>query len=151
MARAREKTPQIGFWDAEVSEVNHDQIQIWVHNNIERVLRVAIPDGFDRGWKEEDSSYSCEPGRGISMEELREARHRAINEIPRPDPKAGQIDLEHALIRCHGYADRSQQIVGYADLLVLIEFPVLTAFGDEPFKASFERRGSVRIFVCEAL
>lgn len=33
MARAREKLPQIGFWDAEVALPKHDDICTWIYEN----------------------------------------------------------------------------------------------------------------------
>ena len=53
--RNRQKTPQLGFWDEEVSTPDHDQIQMWVYRNPQIILRVLYPLDYDRGWQQQDA------------------------------------------------------------------------------------------------
>lgn len=49
MSGAREKLPQLGLWDAEVSKPNHDTITLWAYNNAETIVRKYVdkfPDWF---------------------------------------------------------------------------------------------------------
>lgn len=142
MAKLREKTPQIGFWDNEVSTPDHDQIQVWTLKNIDKVLRLAIPDEFDRDWGPREVSYSSE---GISEDQWQDIKAKAIAEHPRPNPKANKIELECALVKRHGHNGQLEQIVGYADLMVHVGIPGMSGYGDEPFQVWFG--GKERILV----
>jgi hypothetical protein len=143
MAKLREKTQQIGFWDDELSSPDHDHIQVWTHKNIEKVLRLAIPEEFDRDWGPREVTYSSD--NGVSDDQWTALKAKAIAEHPRPNPKANKIELEYTLVKRHGHNGQLEQIVGYADLMVHIGIPGLSAHDEEPFQVWFG--GKDRILV----
>ncbi len=144
MAKLREKTQQIGFWDSEVSSSDHDQIQVWTLQNIDKVLRLAIPGEFDRDWGPREVSYSSD---GVSEDKWQEIKAKAIAEHPRPNPKANKVEIEYTLVKRHGHNGQLEQIVGYADLMVHIGIPGLSAHDDEPFEVWFGGKDRVLVEV----
>ena len=145
MAKLREKTLQIGLWDDEVSSLDHDQIQVWTLKNIDKVLRLAIPEEFDRDWGPREVTYSSE--NGISDDHWAALKARAIAEHPRPNPKASKVELEYTLVKRHGHNRQLEQIVGYADLMVHVGIPELSAYDDEPFRVWFGGKEQILVEV----
>jgi hypothetical protein len=54
MAKSREKTQQIGFWDSEVSKADHDTVCIWAYENADAILRATYPEIFDVSWRKDE-------------------------------------------------------------------------------------------------
>lgn len=114
MSRAREKLPQIGFWDTDIGRPDHDAICLWVYQNAEAILRAAF-GGFSREWRDEDGEY---PESDAERDALARARQQT-----RPAPRIKSRELEPVLERTTGRDYR--QIVGYADLLIRLDLPFL--------------------------
>lgn len=112
MARARDKTAQIGLWDSEVALPKHDDICMWVYDHAEDVLRALRPHLFRPDWldREFDSRASPEVV----------AAFRAST--PRTPPFIAQRELEAALVpRDGGRGWRAP--VGYGDVLLTYTAP----------------------------
>ena len=118
MARAREKLPQIGFWDAEVALPKHDDICTWIYENADDVLRTLYPEHFDRDWKSSDFSHAT----GVETTDIGAAFLAAT---PRPNPKIVKKELEPVLRSYSGYNRNVERIVGYGDVLLTYMFPTV--------------------------
>jgi len=118
MAKSREKIPQLGFWDPEVSTPDHDSVCLWAYDNADSIIRKVCPDLFDRPWTSEEIRERL----GDDREVLERARVFAES-TPRPDPRIHKKTLEYVLRSHTGYGDRFERIVGYADILVATAVP----------------------------
>ena len=116
MARAREKLPQIGFWDSEVALPKHDDICQWVYHNADKVLRAIHPEHFDRDWIREDFSDAT----GVSTTELGK---EFLEKNPRPNPKVAKREIEPVLRSYSGHNNNYERIVGYGDVLLTYFLP----------------------------
>lgn len=121
MNRAREKLPQIGLWDAEVSNPTHDALCTWALDHADRILRIVHHEQFDLDWRETDIHAS----HGYPDAALTAAIEAFKATTPRPNPRISRRLLEHVLYRESGY--KSTQIVGYADVVLAVEVPVIYA------------------------
>jgi hypothetical protein len=122
MARAREKLPQIGFWDSEVALPSHDDICQWVYRNADFVLRTLHPELYDRSWCEKDfpsaSGFTSEMGKAFL----------AAN--PRPNPQIFKKALEPVLKSYSGHNNNYERIVGYGDVLLTYYTPTVSHIYD---------------------
>ena len=119
MAKSREKTQQIGFWDAELASPDHDRICLWAYENAETIFRATHPGLFDRDWQQADIGS---PIQGVELLSQAQA-FCAAN--PRPNPQVARKTLEYVLKRNTGYQNRNEQIVGYADLILETSVPYI--------------------------
>ena len=119
MAKSREKIQQIGFWDAEVSNQNHDEICLWAYKNSEQIAHKINPEIFDRSWSEEDIF-----DKDLTLQE-RKSLDKFLLENPRPKPKISQKQLEYVLFSYSGYQNANKKIVGYADLFFEVSVPMI--------------------------
>lgn len=133
MAKSREKIQQLGFWDAEVSKPDHDAVCLWAYENADSIFRTVCPEIFDHGWSYSDGDY-----KDHSADELAKA---FIRDNPRPSPRIFTKPLEYVLKRHTGYKNSIEQIVGYADLMLQTECPLMvrkykpssTGYDDDEF------------------
>jgi hypothetical protein len=129
MAKSREKIQQLGFWDAEVSNPNHDAICLWAYENADSIFRKTCPDRFNHAWLKEEVRLDC-----VKNDQSAIGLARVFtNANPRPDPRVFQRTLEYVLKS----QDRMERIVGYADLLIETEIPRV----DPRYKAAVTRGG----------
>lgn len=137
MSKSREKIQQLGFWDAEVSKPNHDAVCLWAYENADSIFRTVCPEIFDRAWlsNEVDLEYN------IHQQSVGDQASAFMDANPRPNPHVFKKTLEYVLKSYTGYQERTERIVGYADLLIQTEVPrivpkykaVATKFGDRVF------------------
>lgn len=115
MARARDKTAQIGLWDSEVSLPKHDEICLWVYEHAEEVLRTLRPQLFRPDWIDADFVH------GASSEAISTFRSNTERAAPVIVKKA----LEYTLTpREEGRGARSwRPPVGYGDVLLAYSAP----------------------------
>lgn len=144
MSRAREKLPQIGFWDADVSCPTHDALCLWAMDHADEVLKAVHPNQFGKPWSSDDvswhgPSYARDPGAQAALDAF-------MREHPRPDPRVSHRLLEHVLYRESGY--RSTQIVGYADVVLRVMTPFITV--DPAQEEQGERKLDIRTSWTEA-
>lgn len=147
MAKSREKTKQIGFWDIEVSSPNHDEICMWAYKNAEHIANKINSEIFDRSWSEEDIF-----DKDFTLQE-KESLDKFMLENPRPTPKIIQKQLEYVLLSYSGYQKSNKNIVGYADLFFEVSVPMifkryeLTQGGDTDFEIDGNGQKSFRVLV----
>jgi hypothetical protein len=110
MAKSRDKTQQIGFWDPEVSAPDHDEVCLWAYRKADEILRAAYPNEFDRAWL---------------PQEIPNGAHQFAAEHPRPNPRVEKRTIEYVLKSFTGYRDSTERIVGYADLLIKSAIPAI--------------------------
>ena len=121
MAKSREKIQQQGFWDTEISKPDHDAVCLWVYESADTIFRVVCPDGFDRKWTKEDLDL-----RGDKLDQSATNMANAFASTnPRPNPRVFKRTWEYVLKSYTGYQDKTERIVGYADVLLETEFPVV--------------------------
>jgi len=120
MAAAREQIQQLGFWDSEVNDpirgLQHDGICFWAQDKSLEIARHVHKDFFDRGWLRCDIRDS-----GDNPNAIREF----CEKNKRPAPKIVKTRLETVLQTRSGYQGNFLRIVGYADLIIEIERPVV--------------------------
>lgn len=119
MAKSREKIQQLGFWDTEVTNPNHDAVCLWAYENAESIVRAICPGRFDQPWLK-DEVYFDQANKDQSAVDLARA---FTNANTRPNPRVYKKTLEYVLKSYTGYQDKMERIVGYADLLIETEFP----------------------------
>lgn len=124
MAKSREKIQQLGFWDAEVSKPDHDAVCLWAYDNSEAILRAVCPDRFDKPWLKDEVHLGWRGERGQEQEREDLAKEFA-KANSRPNPRTVKRTLEFVLKSYTGYQDRTERIVGYADLLIETELPCI--------------------------
>ena len=116
MASAREKIPQLGLWDEEVSRVTHDEIVMWAYKNAETLVSKYIEfirpiddlsHVFERNW----SKRSLRIPEGMTLE--------ALPPLPeKPTEVVHKRSLE-TVIREYAENGRSiPRILGYADMVI---------------------------------
>lgn len=121
MAKSREKVQQAGFWDEEVAKPDHDAICLWAYENPEPIVRAVCPDRYDQPWLSDEVHLANDP----SVTDA-EVRARAfVDENPRPNPQVVSKTIECVLKSFSGYQDKTVKIVGYADLLIQVRFPIV--------------------------
>ncbi|MFZ6758141.1 hypothetical protein ACO0K9_13105 [Undibacterium sp. Ji50W] len=125
MASAREKLPQLGLWDSEVSKPNHDTITLWAHKHAEMLARQYVTTYADH-FNE----------RGIDL--LPDWPHALLERNPElgmPPPKCPTLvskrELEAVLRGRSEGASRYNPILGYGDLLLHCEAHVLGTIESE--------------------
>jgi len=116
MARARDKTAQIGLWDSEVALPKHDDMCMWVFDHAEDVLRALRPQLFRPNWLDREFDSRASP------EVIAEFRAST----PRTPPFIAQRELEAALVPRNepgrgGGGWRAP--VGYGDVLLTYTAP----------------------------
>lgn len=122
MAKSREKVNKnLGFWDNEVTEPDHDQIALWAYRNAEMILRTVCPERYDQRWQKDEVNYHWHNSEQSTIDLAREF----TNANERPNPRICTKALEYVLKRHTGYQDRTEIIVGYADLLIETERPTV--------------------------
>lgn len=118
MAKSREKINRnLGFWDSEVSTPDHDEICLWAYRNAEKILRIACPDLYDQPWLKDEVKYQWYNTEQSTIDLAREF----TNANERPNPRISTNSIEFVLKRHTGYQERTEIIVGYADLLIETE------------------------------
>lgn len=122
LAKSREKIQQLGFWDPEVSTPSHDNIVLWAYDNTETILRLVMPDAFDHAWLQDEVLRS----RHEREERFLQMARKYVDSNPRPNPRARKKTLEYVLTTQTGYQGKLEKIVGYADLLIDVEFPCVS-------------------------
>lgn len=121
MAKAREKVPQLGFWDTEVTKPDHDAVCLWAYDNAEMIFRKVCPERFDKPWLQDEVHL----GWNEHGDDRRAEAKKFTDANPRPNPRVTKKTLEYVLTRHTGYQDRTAQIVGYADLMIETELPYI--------------------------
>jgi len=122
MAKSREKIQQLGFWDAEVSKPDHDAVCLWAYENADLIFRIVCPERFDQPWLKDEVNFNY-----VNNDQTAIDLARAFtNANPRPNPRVFKKTLEYVLKSYTGYQDKMERIVGYADLLIETERPVVT-------------------------
>jgi hypothetical protein len=120
MAKSRDEIQQLGFWDAEVGDPRrgplHDEICFWAQDRSLDIARHVHQNFFDRGWLRCDIRDS-----GDYPETIREF----CEKTKRPAPKIVKTSLETVLQTRSGYQGAYVKIIGYADLIIEIERPVV--------------------------
>lgn len=122
MAKSREKVQQLGFWDTQVSSPDHDAVCLWAYENAELIVRKALPDIFDRKWNSQEIGSGSIHNDQKAMDLAREF----VSITPRPNPRIAKRTLEYVLRSYTGYQEKLERIVGYADLLIETEVPIVT-------------------------
>jgi hypothetical protein len=135
MAKSREKIQQLGFWDPEVTTPDHDTVCLWAYENADMLFHVSYPDRFNHPWLNEEVHL---PNNEESTTALAK-KFTCAN--PRPNPRVFKRTLEFVLHTHTGYQNKLERIVGYADLLIETEVPVVCA----RYKAA-ETRGGEDVF-----
>lgn len=123
MAKSREKTQQIGFWDNQVASSDHDSICLWAYDNADFIVRSVCPDLFDYNWKQSDFP--------IHDDKCKELLRSFIDRNPRPNPRVVNRTIEYVLRSYTGYNNSIERIVGYADLLIDVAVPCISSKYDE--------------------
>jgi len=123
MAKSREKVQQLGFWDTQVSSPDHDAVCLWAYENAGLITRKAYPDIFDRSWSDEEIGVGLVRSNQQAMDIAREV----ASVTPRPTPRVVKRTLEYVLRSYTGYQEKLERIVGYADLLIETEVPMISA------------------------
>lgn len=124
MAKAREKIPQLGFWDTEVPKPDHDDVCRWAYENVDMIFRTVCPERFDKPWLQDEVSLGWNDRDEYAKERSGEAKKFADTN-QRPNPRVTTKTWEFVLTRRTGYQDRHEQIVGYADLMIETELPCI--------------------------
>ena len=124
MAKTRDKVQQIGFWDSEVKNPDHDAVCLWAYNNAEAIFRIAHPEEFDRDWEPQD--IDSPPHNDSQRDSILEATRAFAKSNRRPNPRISNKSLEHVLRSYTGFRNDIERIVGYADLLIEIALPRVT-------------------------
>jgi hypothetical protein len=119
MAKSREKTQQIGFWDSEVSKPDHDTVCMWAYENADVIFKATYPEMFDVSWRNDEVELDLST---MSSEEADIARE-LVKSVPRPNPKIVRKALEYVLKSHTGYHNNLEKIVGYADLVIETKCP----------------------------
>ena len=119
MAKSREKTQQIGFWDSEVSKPDHDTVCMWAYENVDAILRATYPALFDVSWREDEVELDVAT---MSQEEVTIAK-KLVKSVPRPNPQITSKTIEFVLKSYTGY--QYERIVGYADLVIKTMCPTI--------------------------
>jgi hypothetical protein len=123
MAKSREKIQQIGFWDDQVSNPNHDAVCIWAYENTDLILKAVYPERFDIAWRKDEIDFH-----GISQDAKTVTFCREfLDANPRPNPKVTKKTIEYVLKSHTGYRESLERIVGYADLTIEVHFPSVSA------------------------
>lgn len=122
MAKSREKVQQLGFWDTQVSSPDHDAVCLWAYENAELIVRKALPDIFDRKW----NSQEIGSGSIQNDQKVMDLAREFVSITPRPNPRIAKRTLEYVLRSYTGYQEKLERIVGYADLLIETEVPIVT-------------------------
>lgn len=135
MAKSRDKIQQIGFWDSEVSNPDHDAICIWAYKNADAIFRSVQPQKFDREWSDSDVKY---PNHDNCQGNIDSAK-AFIAANPRPNPRIAKMSLEYVLKSYTGYRDSTERLTGYADLVIETRAPIIAP-------SYTARRGSDDIF-----
>lgn len=120
MASAREKLPQLGLWDNEVSKPNHDTITKWAYEHAEMLVRQYVTTY---------APYFNERGIDI-LPDWSQALLDKNPELGIPPPKCSKLVLKReweAVLRgrSDGVGGRYNPILGYGDLLLHCEANVL--------------------------
>lgn len=122
MAKSREKVNKnLGFWDNEVTIPEHDEICLWAYRNAESITRLIFPEMFDQPWLKDEVRYHWHDTKQNTYDLAKEF----TNANPRPNPRIKTKTLEYVLKRHTGYQERTEIIVGYADLLIETESPIV--------------------------
>lgn len=120
MATTRDQIQQLGFWDTEVGDPirgpRHDDLCFWAQDNSLEIARHVHKNFFDRGWLRCDIQDS-----GDYPDEIRVF----CEKNNRPSPRIVKTTLETVLQTRSGYQGNFVRIVGYADLIIEIERPIV--------------------------
>lgn len=117
MAKSREKIQQIGFWDPEVPTPEHDAVCMWAYDNADEIFRAVCPEEFGRPWGDADICWHYEANDRVAQQTHDLARaFTSANQ--RPNPKIQKKTLEYVLKSYTGYQDKTERLVGYADLVI---------------------------------
>jgi hypothetical protein len=119
MAKSRDKTQQIGFWDSDASSPDHDAVCLWAYENSEQVFRHAHPELFERPWSRDEVHVE----QSNNHPEWVEAAKEFARNNPRPNPRVTRKTLEYVLRAHTGHNNKYERIVGYADLLIETAIP----------------------------
>lgn len=129
MSKSREKIQQLGFWDPEVSNPNHDQVCLWAYKNSDSIARRVFPHFFDCAWTESEvlSMLTSE------ISDFAELARKFSLSTSRPNPRVHRRTIEYVLRTYTGYNGHLERIVGYGDLLIEMQFPcVCPKFAQDP-------------------
>lgn len=142
MAKSREKTQQLGFWDPEVSTPVHDEIVLWAYRNADQILKAVCGEDYERPWDWVDFGHRYLPSfyiNGAEAQKEKAAAEAFMKDNPRPRPQVVGKTLEMVLKTRTGHKQNFEKIVGYADLVLEVEFPFLceVTAGDEVGKYTF--------------
>ena len=102
----RQKHPQLGFWDDEISLHSHDDLQQWCYKNAQLVLTAAL--NYSPEWTTGDTYYYDKRGQG-----RRPKSFEGWRQLPaKPQLRINKVILEKTLI------DSKFRYLGFADLAV---------------------------------
>ena len=118
MAKNRKEVQQLGFWDDEVKQLDHDEIVLWAYQNAELVLQAWL--SVQTNWKKWES-------RAWLKSEIRCERFD-LADLPSPParlpfPQIVKKEIERPLIKKTGYNAATERYLGYADLVISYYMP----------------------------
>jgi hypothetical protein len=141
MAKSREKIQQLGLWDPEVTKPDHDAVCLWAYDNADLIFRTVCPERFDKPWLNDEVRL----GQGCGDQSIITLAKEFANANPRPNPRVSKRTLEYVLKTHTGYQDRLEKNVGFADLLIETQFPLIApsyregaTWRDDPIFDGFE-------------
>lgn len=123
MAKSREKTQQIGFWDTEVATTRHDAVCLWAYESADAIFRVVCPELFDRNWLDSEIRNPL----SVTGRQFVQQGKTFAGANKRPNPRIYKKTLEHVLTSHTGYQGKLARVVGYADLVIETSIPNITA------------------------
>ena len=121
MAKSREKIQQLGFWDTEVAQPDHDTICLWAYQNAELISKQVFASEYNRPWNNSDITHDHRH----TSQSAKDLAATFIKNNPRPDPRITKKTLEFVLKSYTGHEGNFERLVGYADLLIEISTPTI--------------------------
>lgn len=139
MGSAREKLPQLGFWDEEVPKRSHDSMVLWAHANAERLVRQYLAAFPSRDY----GAALSETWGSVSITVRSGEKLTALPPLPaKPRELVEKKALEYVLQQYpENVNGRSlPRILGYADLVIFWTDPTVEWGDDQNWHLSGRRR-----------
>lgn len=115
MVSKRDKVPQLGFWDDEVSAPTHDKIVMWAYNNADLLVRKFLTQFPDRmhydALNDIFTPEDIEGGHDLPKADISPLP-------PKPLSLVAKKILEPVIKRHPEHGRGMPQILGYADLVI---------------------------------
>lgn len=139
MGSARDKLPQLGFWDDEVPKRSHDSMVLWAHANAERLVRQYLA-----AFPSRDFGAILSKTWGGSSITLRNGEK--LSTLPPLPPKPTELvekkTFEYVLQQHpeNGNGRMLPRILGYADLVIFWNDPTVEWGDDQQWHISGRSR-----------